>query len=145
MKKILCVLLAILLIPTALAFVGCGNQSAYDKLGEKEKRVFDVVLEFSYDFKNPSSVKVVSGDFEEEVNFTACFRIQAQNGFGSTTSGYYMIIGNKSGIDSYIDLEDDSLPSASYIYGMQRALTTDNFDYSAVNNALNEYWEKQGI
>ncbi len=164
MKKLLCILLAILLIPTTLAFVGCDkeSESAYEKLGETEKKVYTLTLNFSYSFKNPSSVKIISGHFynsaeyfgEESGYYELCFRLQAQNGFEATNTHRYYLMGNIETLKNnfIIDLEDGSFVGEDYKLGEERlleyqlkSLKTDDFDYSAVNNALKEYWEKQGI
>ena len=160
MKKILCVLLAILLIPTTLAFVGCvkqkePTQTAYEQLGETEKKVYDIALDFSYDFKNPSSFRILSGTYEEkEDSFSLSIRIQAENGYGASGSSYYQLLGSLSTMKAVvkIDLEkgetttgEKNLNEYAILLGLLKAKYTNDFDYSAVNNALKEYWEKQGI
>lgn len=151
MKKLLCILLTILLIPTTFAFVGCGT--AYNKLGEKEKKIYDIIIDFSYDFKNPSSVRIVSGYYDEIVlDDENCYvlycKISAENSYGATTTSAYQIEGligsspNKTkNIDEPEYQYEPWLTSWNFVTGLSKH--TDDFDISAVNKALKEYWEKK--
>ena len=70
----------------------------------EDKIAYDLVVEHIYSFKNPSSVKVISGDVTELDAGTkhAFLRLSATNGYGGTVAGYYYLAE-----DFMIDLEDE--------------------------------------
>ena len=104
-----------------------------------DKIAFDLVKQYAYSFKNPSSVRVVSGTAGEsktDNSIYAFLRISATNGFGATTTGYYYF-----GSDHMSDLEadDEFLQSAgidvdnSYMYELcdrQNVLNVDKINHA---------------
>ena len=114
-----------LVMAIALCFplVGCGNS-----IPSKEESTYELVLAASYKFKNPSSVRVVSGkvyyyeitdDAKERNEYTDLelergyyisgnLRLSATNGFGATTTGYYSVSYDRdSGTIKVEDIEDE--------------------------------------
>lgn len=118
--------------------------TAYDLLEEKERNVFHMMVDFSYYMKNPSSARILSGVFDGEYKdgeyFNAALCVLGTNSFGATVRGYYSINGLGGEIDYYYDLKDPMFSGMPGM-GISDAMKTDDFDYSAVNDALEEYWE----
>ena len=118
--------------------------TAYDLLEEKEKNVFHMMVDFSYYMKNPSSARILSGvfdgDYSDDGSFEAALCILGTNSFGATVRGYYNINGLDGEITYYYDMKD---PIFSDMPGLNilDAMETDDFEYAAVNDALEEYWE----
>ncbi len=57
-----------------------------------DKIAYDLVLENIFSFKNPSSVRIVSGVADNGSNGEYAFlRLSATNGFGGAVSGYYFL------------------------------------------------------
>ena len=164
-KKFKVLLIGCLIAIVAIGIALLSGCSAVSKLNEKEKATYDVLIEGSLQFKNPASVRVLSGtvsyydvddyrelygeDFEERYEsvwsdadkergylFYAYLRLSATNGFGSTTSENYFIAYGEDGDLNIWDLSE--YPS---LFGDDDCYATDDFDYAAVNAALEEYWE----
>lgn len=118
--------------------------TAYDLLEEKERNVFHMMVDFSYYMKNPSSARILSGVFDGEYKdgeyFNAALCVLGTNSFGATVRGYYSINGLGGEIDYYYDLKDPMFSGMPGM-GISDAMKTNDFDYSAVNDALEEYWE----
>lgn len=87
---------------TASCFVTVKTPSAYDKLTSADKKVYNIVIDFSSDLKSPSSVSVkgvynvnkellVNGGWYDYV-----IEISAMNGFGGYSMGYLDWDGNSS-------------------------------------------------
>ena len=123
----------------ASCVVNVKAPTAYEQLSEKERAVYEAILSISYQFKNPSSVRVVSGGGIVTTGDGAgsgFYRLSATNSFGATTTDYYVIAVTPSqsivqSISSYATSEE-----------IAKCLITDEFDIVKVNNALNEKWSK---
>lgn len=90
-----------------LVFLFCGFFYYNNALWGNDKIAYDLVLLYAHNFKDPTSVRVVSGRAgagSEENDFEnyAFLRISAKNGFGGVTTGYYSL--NEHRIS---DLEED--------------------------------------
>ena len=115
-KKIAILLMLVMTLSLCCAFVGCGDNERTSEEDIKNQRIYEFVLDVAYKFKNPSSVRVVSGkvnydttdtdtppydfrDFEIEKGYyiNGNLRLSATNGFGATTTDYYHIIYDKDG------------------------------------------------
>lgn len=85
-------------------------RATYDELKEavldgKDKVAFDLIIQYAASFKNPASIKLMSGT-ASEVGATGPYAflcISATNGFGATVNGYYYLspvqiddVGNSS-------------------------------------------------
>lgn len=88
-----------------MGFNGCSAQSKLDK---REKALFTLLVEAANQFRDPSSVRILSGEityservedilspseFQLEVGYyvAAHLRLSAKNGFGfNTTSNYFV-------------------------------------------------------
>lgn len=168
MKKRLSVFLVgcltVILIIGVAILSGCNN-SATSSLDEKEMATYNMLIEASLQFKDPSSVRILSGqvdyydvddyrelygeDFEERYEsvwsdadkergylYYAYLRISATNGFGTTTSENYFISYGEDG-----DLNIWNLSEYPSLFGDDDCYITDDFNYAAVNAALADYWE----
>lgn len=135
MKKKLALLLAVAVL--ALLLAGCGSS-----MSDADKCAYDLILDAAYSFKNPSSVRLVSGQAIPEVQ-QALVRLSATNGFGAETTGYYWLTGS-----SVTDLENDT--ALLNLAGMddkriaeliQDCQTRGELNVSAINKALAKYFD----
>lgn len=124
MKKLTIILTLVIIFAVGVTFFGCTDKTD-DTLTDRENAIYQLVLDVSYKFKNPSSVRIVSGkvnydttntknppyefrDFELEKGYyiNANLRLSATNGYGATTTEYYHIIYNKDGKISTDDINE---------------------------------------
>ncbi len=94
--------------------------SSLSSLSENDKKAFDMILKASDEFKDPSSVRLVSGSFSEDG--TLCCVISATNGFGARVTSYYRIY--ESGFSYKTEYPDSSFKK------------TDFFNIEKINNKL---------
>lgn len=117
-----------------------------------DKCAYELLLEASYQFKNPSSVRIVSGSFEEDLYSHGLewlfVRISATNGFGASISGYYMIWNDSDGEFHVDDIEEQW--ELSEKLGIEDELSplqisycnvTDQLNINAINRKLDKYWK----
>lgn len=122
LKKLSPFFVLILAATVCITLAGCGNNG----LSDREQAIYQLVLDASYKFKNPSSVRVVSGkatyteitdenindmeysdlEIERRYFITANLRISATNGYGATTTEYYHIIYDRQGKIATDNLDD---------------------------------------
>lgn len=101
---------AVLLIGVMLAIV-LPLTLGSDGLTNEDRAAYQLVYEASFEFKDPSSVRIVSGHVEkseDESEWHGWFRLSATNGFGARTTGYYFL-GYLNGEAYALDLEDNDL------------------------------------
>ena len=146
-KLTIAIFLAITLV-VSFTVVGCRNKKTEEnELTVKELKAYELVLKCSYKFKNPSSVRIISGMLYYNPTtspdyLSASLRLSATNGFGATTSGYYFCGYNDDGSLFFYDIEDykDVLYS-SYLMLLKDAGTINDFNIDKVNKKLAEKWE----
>lgn len=134
-------ILAAIIIPIAVS-----NSSAVSSLDDREQKCYKLVVECSYEFKNPKSVRIVSGTLNyypsvDEDYFSAYLRLSATNGYGATTTGNYFLGYDDDGSTFCIDLDyldENGFDQSKYI---QKCKVTDDFDVNKVNIALEQYWK----
>lgn len=105
---------------------------------------YNLIVEVSYKFKNPSSVRILSGTVvydEDDMETSGWFVISATNGFGArTTSSYFVghIDGNVFALD-----EEDATGSTSYYFDHSTSFftDTDSLNIEKINEALDKKWE----
>ena len=105
-------------------------RAAYNELSESvldgaDKVAFDLIMHYAYSFKNPSSIRLVSGtanDWESGIFAFLC--ISATNGFGATTNGYYYM--------SYAGMDDVGSSSRK----VALCQTTGELNVAKINKAL---------
>ncbi len=98
---------------------------------------YNLLTEVSYEFKNPTSVRLVSGKVfydEEEAEWCGWFAISATNGFGARTVGYYFV-GYLDGEIFALDLEENGSSTS-----IGHAKTRDELDVDSINKALDKKW-----
>jgi hypothetical protein len=120
---VICVAVAIVLIAILTPIIVSNTLSGNDKI------VYDLILEASHDFKDPSSVRIISGSLSVDKD-GGWFILSAKNSYGARDTGNYFI--------GYIDgevfvLEQDT---ATYLHRK-----TSEFNIDKVNNALEKYWK----
>ena len=126
------ILVIILLIVGIKAPVGKAN-----KLTGNDLVAYNLISEVSYEFKNPSSVRLVSGEVfydDEDGEWCGWFGLSATNGYGARTVGYYFV-GYLDGEIFALDLEDDDFDTS-----MKYAKTKDQLNVEKINNALEKKW-----
>ena len=125
--KILIIVLAALL---CLYFV-------FVHLGGNNKRAYDLIIENAYSFKNPTSVRVVSGTAgynEEDRRPYAFVCTTATNSYGNYVTGYYCL-----GPDYVSDVTDNlsGLINTSY---MEELCQKDDLNVFKINFRIALHW-----
>lgn len=102
----------------------------YGLLTEKDARIFYRVISVIDRFKNPASVRIMDVDhyYYKDEDSNCSLTISAQNGFGATSSTSYYITS-------------DGKIYESDIY---RSSSSDGYDLTSINNALQEYCKAKG-
>lgn len=83
---------------------------------EEDIAAYELIEEGAYSFKNPSSVRLVSGKvyYDEEIDkYCGWFGLSATNGYGARSVGYYFI-GYLDGEFFILDLEENGAESSIY-------------------------------
>lgn len=138
-KKIAITLTLVMTFALCFAFAGCGDKNS------KEQKCYELMIDVSYEFKNPSSVRILSGT----VNYypdtspdylSAYLRLSATNGYGATTSGYYFCGYSDDGSLFVYDLEEYGTDNPMYSSSMSKCKVLDDFDIDKVNKMLDKKW-----
>lgn len=121
-----------------------GGIFAYNNiLWGKDKIAYDLIVEYAPSFKDPSSVRLVSGQAGVDDNNKGFgfLCLSAKNGFGATTTGFYFL--NYLGID---DLEDENEAlkslgiSQNNDYMIELCKKRDQLNIKKANRALQREW-----
>ena len=168
MKKIICLLLMVVMIFTVVC--GIAEESAIDKLEEKEKRIYDALLIMLNNFYDPSSVRVMElRDYTDRSKYrestlerdkmlagpdTVIVRLSGANRLGGTLNNYYLLCLSDFTTPYFSSLRT-SLTSAGLIGDYAELAPSDSqitrgwkFSDSSVGNinrALKEHWEILGF
>ncbi len=146
-KRLPKLILWVLLISLVVAIVAVVARDPFHfyTLPEKEQKCYELMLDVSREFKNPSSVRIISGEFNFYPNTdpdycSACLKLSASNGYGAITSGYYFVGYEDNGNLFIYDLEyygeyDEYINSL-----IEECYETNSFDVKKVNSALAKYW-----
>lgn len=95
-----------------------------------DKVAYDLIMDVANDFKDPSSVRLVSGTVGVDKDCLFC-GISATNGFGARTTSYYFIMEDTT--DTFIVKQDD----AGSLYK-----STSNLNTKKINKALEKSLKK---
>ncbi|MBQ7347256.1 MAG: hypothetical protein IJW55_04805 [Clostridia bacterium] len=138
-KNIKQIWICIVYILVIIAIILGINLSALadNSLSRDDLAAYELISEVSYDFKNPSSVRIVSGSVcydEDEGEYSGWFALSATNGYGARTVGYYFV-GYLDGDIFALDLEENA-SSTSIRYAKIR----DELDVDKINKALDKKW-----
>ena len=157
LKKFIPIFALVMALTISLSIAGCNKE---ESLTAREQAIYQLVLDASYKFKNPSSVRVVSGmvtfdeanaensdkefsNFELQRGYAidGHFRFTATNSFGATISEYYFCGYNDDGtIFAYnFDTYKNLVPTV-YVKMVEWASKTDDFDIDKINAALEKKW-----
>lgn len=133
--------------------ISVGVKYTFDNvLFGMDKCAYKLLLEASYEFKNPSSLRIVSGSFDETLYSNGVewlyARTSATNGFGAPVSGYYMIWYDSDGEFHLDDIEDqmelfsklgieDELSKLELEY----CVVTDQLNINKINKMLEKRWK----
>ena len=126
--------LVILAIVLGIKVASLGNNN----LSGDDLAAYELIVEASYEFKNPSSVRLVSGTVfydEEDHEYSGWFALSATNGYGGRTVGYYFV-GYLDGEIFALDLEEDGTSTS-----IRYAKTRDELDVDKINKALDKKWK----
>lgn len=166
--KLFILLISILLCCTVL-FVGCEQkeESITETFTPQEEVIYEILIEKSYDFKDPTSVRIISGTLiysnpengadlgETKGSYLryslGLFRIMATNSFGVKITESFMVkveLGEVTtflGMESYLDEIEDLLSPfylKLFLAAIDDAKEVDpDINYEAINIALAQYWE----
>ncbi|MBQ9806282.1 MAG: hypothetical protein IJW49_07240 [Clostridia bacterium] len=147
------ILISILSVTLAILIIGLAVAIVFDPfhiytLPEREQKCYELMLDVCPEFKNPSSVRIVSGTFNyyPDVDSDYCsayLRLSATNGFGATTTGYYFVGYGMDGGELFIfDLEDFGQDYEYFDSSIEQCKKTNDFDIERVNRELDQYWNK---
>ncbi len=107
------------------------TENPVDSLNRLDKELYDAVIKLSADFKNPSSIRIVS---KVRADFNGTYKISGENSFGGSASSWY----------SY-DSDTHSLKPSSIDYdSMNVELMSDSLDIMNVNKALEYHFSEMG-
>lgn len=138
-KKIHTILICVIYVAIILAIILSSSINTKYGLDGDDLAAYELIAEVSYEFKNPSSVRLVSGSVfynEEYGEYCGWFALSATNGYGATTVGYYFV-DHLDGEIFALDLEEYG-DDVSIVY----AKTRDELDVNAINKALDKKWGK---
>lgn len=126
MKKTAKILVLFLVLTVcAAALCACSPESG---LKGDNLTAYNYLNDAKWYFKDPSSVRLVSGTVTDEAFFC---RISATNGFGARTSSYYIIWD-----DGRIWDEDDLKGYGFSIYSFASQFSGRSLDIEKINKAL---------
>lgn len=134
-KKISKILFLFLICLTVL--IGCDKKEK-DSLSLNDNAAYTLIVEVSYEFKNPSSVRVLSGSLyydEDKSQWSGWFALSATNSYGARTTGYYFV-SHLDGEIFALDLEEHGTGS-----DIKKCKETEDFNADQVNEKLKERWE----
>ena len=152
MKKIL----ALLLLVALFVLPACGGksvevaatkQSAIDALVELDKEFFDVFERYIPRFNDPASVRVTNVIYIDTEKYGDFFlaKVNARNGFGGITStDYYMSKGFFGTAEDVTRMPFDK-STAITLRMSQKMMSPDYFDIEAINAAVKEFLEENGL
>lgn len=115
-----------------------NNSNSNDELSKEDLAAYELIYDASYEFKSPSSVRVIAGTVyynEKKVQWSGWFTLSAANSYGAKTVGYYYI-GYLDGEVYTLDLEKYGDSSSLSFAKSQKDL---NFD--KINEKLAKKWE----
>lgn len=131
---------------TVIILIGvviCGIFAYNNILWGNDKIAYDLIVEYASSFKDPSSVRLVSGQagVDESNKGFGFLCLSAKNGFGATTTGFYFL--NYLGMS---DLEDENEVlkglgiSQNNDYMIELCKKRDKLNIKKVNRALQREW-----
>lgn len=132
-NKSLWVVILLIAVVCVGFFLARGNGK--ERVSEDTRAAYDLIVDGSYDFKDPTSVRVYSGTvyYDKELDeYSGWFYLSATNGFGARSGGYYFI-GYLDGEPFALELDDDS--------SIRLAKTEGELDVDWINEQLDEKWK----
>ena len=136
-KKILTILLGLFIIVGVLILFKYLKENS---LSETDKQVYELVLGASYQFKNPSSVRIISGSLRNGngVDLLAA-KISLTNSYGISVKEYCLIWElDDGGVGMQIIEYDGSQTSKELIKFCNK---TTYINANAVNKKLDKHWK----
>ncbi|MCM1506069.1 MAG: hypothetical protein NC177_02885 [Ruminococcus flavefaciens] len=107
------------------------TENPVDSLISTDKDLYDAMIKLSADFKNPSSIRIVS---KVRADFTGKYKISGENSFGGTVSAWYRY-----------NPDTKTLEASSIDYdSMNVELMSDSMDIKEVNKALEYHFSEMG-
>ncbi len=113
---------------------------SFGKLKGDNLAAYELITEVSYMFKNPSSVRLISGTVsydEKDEEYSGWFAIIEENEFGATTVGHYRVGYHSDGKIFALDLEKYGSSSS-----MASAKKKEELDVDKINKEIDKYWDK---
>lgn len=107
----------------------------------KDKIAYDLIINASYSFKDPSSVRLVSGMVSEH---SGSFVLSATNGFGARNTNHYLVME-----DDILNLDDEDNIMFTLLFSNNKAALKDikeacemrdQLDVKNINKHLAKYW-----
>lgn len=137
----------IVIVVGILNFYACGEE----ELKGRELAAYNLILEASYEFKDPSSVRVISGQLtgdierDQETLDAGFFVISAKNTYGARTTERYLVshYDGELLVEKYSDLAEiiKLLTKTTEVEFNEKCDKKDDFNIDKVNAALNKKWE----
>ena len=140
MKKLVAV---VVILFTACTLMACSDPTT--------DKAYNAILESSKTFKDPSSVRIISGGFHtnSDGNEWLCVALSANNSYGARGTEYYLIMPGypdpissdaelvEYAISKEINNQEDQDTHDQYLM----MLSDDSLDYDKINKQLAEYWK----
>lgn len=135
------ILFLLLFIGVSISLSGCLEGV---NLNDDERLLFEIIVEDSKSFKNPSSVKILRA-YEmlenEDLNFRV-IELQAENSYGAKVKSSYFAFyeTGKEGLENYLmAIDEDNIDT------MIELNEDVIIDTAKINKAILEYWKEKGI
>lgn len=140
MKSISRIIVGVLL---SLSLCSCG---APQKLSDEDSMAFEYLEAASSSFKDPSSVRIVSGAFSGDDEPTLYAKVLATNSFGANVTSYYAIFDDGTCIEWKPEVLEYAIENPDYdtlgdlVDELPLFFADDALDYDAINQKLGEKW-----
>lgn len=135
---IIAVVLAVIIDAVVTVIALSKKKKAEDELTGDDLAAYKLLVEASFEFKNPTSVRVLAGCVhysEDNFHWVGWFTISATNGYGAKMVGYYYV-GYLDGEMYLLDLEENDQGIGLSLSKRQGELNVDK-----INKKLAEKWE----
>lgn len=118
------------------------NSTSLSSFNEEEYLIYNILIDNSSKFYNPSSLRVVEiSETYGDLPFVD-LKLQAENKVGGTLTEYYTAY-LEDNIDG-ITVEKGDLKRQIF-QNTKIIIKSETSDVGKINKAINEYWESQGI
>lgn len=118
------------------------NITALSALNKEERLIYDILINHSSSFYNPSSLRVLEISETDGILPFVDLKLQAENRIGGIVTKYYTAY-----LDNYIgDMEvKKGELKIRLLQNTEIILKSETSDVGKINKAIGDYWREQGI